>query len=66
MKRVIMFFSVCFILIFSGCGGPMYHSTKGPADFEREKSICRQYALENERDTGLMGNPFVIRDGMRE
>jgi len=66
MKKIILFFSVCFMMILSSCGGPMYHPNKNAADFEREKSICRQYALENEQNTGLMGNPFVIRDGMRE
>jgi hypothetical protein len=67
MKKIFMFFSVCFMIILSSCGGgPMYHPNKSAADFEREKSICRQYALENEQNTGLMGNPFVIRDGMRE
>ena len=66
MKKIILFFSVCFMLILSSCGGPLYHPNKGAADFEREKAICTKYALENQRDTGLMGNPFVVRDGMRE
>ena len=64
MKRA----TILLVLVFiSGCAKTVYvHPTKGKRQFKKDKHDCTVEAEQRAANHGAHGNPFLIRDFLKE